>query len=385
MRVLVASCTFCALTALFPAPAAATAVGDADTAALQVALRAAGAYLGTIDGLRGPDTEDALVSFQERVGLAPDGIAGPRTRRALGDLGAPDLGSRPLTIGARGWDVAELQFKLAWHGFPSGPFDGAFGPRLDAALRRFQRFADLPGIGVAGSRTMAALARPLPTSPLDLSAPVAGPVGDAFGPRGGAFHAGVDFVASAGTPVVSARAGRVVWAAALGSFGNTVVVRHGSGVRTLYAHLSRIDVGLLERVSTGTGLGLVGSTGRSTGPHLHFEVRVRGAAVRPAQRVGLAETLVEAVDEVGHALQALRDHAHSVLEEVLGLDAERLRQPREDVVRGHRPVAVHDVVEIAGGQARLCGEAPERHARLGHEPDRRLAEGPLAEPPPLGH
>ena len=281
MRVLVAICTFCALTATFPAPAAPAAVGDADTAALQVALRAAGAYLGTIDGLRGPDTDEALVSFQERVGLVPDGIAGPRTRRALGELGAPDLGSRPLTIGARGWDVAELQFKLAWHGFPSGPFDGAFGPRLEAAVQRFQRFADIPSIGVAGSRTMAALARPLPTSPLDVSAPVAAPVGDGFGPRGGAFHAGVDFVASAGTPVVSARAGRVVWAAALGSFGNTVVVRHGRGVRTLYAHLSRIDVALLDRVSTGTGLGLVGSTGRSTGPHLHFELRVRGAAVDP--------------------------------------------------------------------------------------------------------
>ena len=205
MRVLVAICTFCALTATFPAPAAPAAVGDADTAALQVALRAAGAYLGTIDGLRGPDTEEALVSFQERVGLVPDGIAGPRTRRALGELGAPDLGSRPLTIGARGWDVAELQFKLAWHGFPSGPFDGAFGPRLEAAVQRFQRFADIPSIGVAGSRTMAALARPLPTSPLDVSAPVAAPVGDGFGPRGGAFHAGVDFVAPAGTPVVSAR------------------------------------------------------------------------------------------------------------------------------------------------------------------------------------
>ena len=173
-------------------------MGDADVAALQVALRAAGAYLGDVDGLRGPDTEDALVSFQERVGLVPDGIAGPRTRRALGDLGTPELGSRPLTIGARGWDVAELQFKLAWHGFPSGPFDGAFGPRLEAAVRRFQRFADLPTIGIAGPRTMAALGRPLPTSPLDLSAPVAAPVGDGFGPRGDAFHAGIDFVAPAG-------------------------------------------------------------------------------------------------------------------------------------------------------------------------------------------
>jgi peptidoglycan hydrolase-like protein with peptidoglycan-binding domain len=264
---------------LIAGPAA--AAGRADVAALQVALRSHGLYSGDVDGLRGPDTEEALVSFQERVGLVPDGIAGPRTRRALGDLGRPELGSRPLRTGARGWDVAELQFKLAWHGFPSGPFDGAFGPRLEAALRRFQHFSGLPAIGVGGPRTMAALGRPLPTSPLDLGAPVAGPVGDGFGPRGDAFHAGVDFVAPAGAPVVSARAGRVVWAAALGSFGNTVVVRHGRGVRTLYAHLSRIDVGLLDRVSTGTRLGLVGSSGRSTGPHLHFEVRVRGAAVDP--------------------------------------------------------------------------------------------------------
>jgi murein DD-endopeptidase MepM/ murein hydrolase activator NlpD len=72
-----------------------------------------------------------------------------------------------------------------------------------------------------------------------------------------------------------------VWAGPLGSFGNAVVVAHGSGVRTLYAHLSQIDVSLLDRVSTGSPIGTVGSTGRSTGPHLHFEVRVRGAAVDP--------------------------------------------------------------------------------------------------------
>jgi peptidoglycan hydrolase-like protein with peptidoglycan-binding domain len=281
MRALAAICAFGALTGLVPASASAAAVGDADTAALQVALRAAGTYLGTVDGLRGPDTEEALLAFQGRAGLVPDGIAGPRTRRALGDLGRPELGSRSLSMGARGWDVAELQFKLAWHGFPSGPFDGAFGPRLEAAVRRFQRFADLPTVGIAGPRTMAALAGQLPTSPLDLAAPVAAPLGDGFGPRGDAFHAGVDFIAPAGTPVVSARVGRVVWAAALGSFGNTVVVRHRKGVRTLYAHLARIDVDLLDRVSTGTRLGLVGSTGRATGPHLHFEVRVRGAAVDP--------------------------------------------------------------------------------------------------------
>jgi murein DD-endopeptidase MepM/ murein hydrolase activator NlpD len=263
------------------ASAHATAVGAADVAALQVALRAANAYSGTIDGQRGPATTDALIAFQQRVGLVPDGIAGRRTKRALGHLGRPDLGTRPLSAGAMGWDVAELQFRLAWHGFPSGSFDGVFGGRLEAAVRRFQRFSRLPVIGVAGPRTMAALGQRRPTSPLRLQAPVEAPIGDGFGPRGNAFHAGIDFIAPAGTAVGSARAGRVTWAGPRGSFGNAVVVAHGSGVRTLYAHLAHVDVTVSERVAAGELIGLVGSTGRSTGPHLHFEVRLRGAAVDP--------------------------------------------------------------------------------------------------------
>ncbi len=281
MRFLAASVgTICAL-CLLPSSGRPAAAGNADVAALQVALRAADAYVGPVDGWRGPETDEALLAFQQRVGLEPDGIVGPRTRHALGRFGRPELGARTLAAGARGWDVAELQFRLAWHGFPSGPFDGAFGPRLKAALRRFQRFAHLPRIGIAGPRTLAALRQALPTSPLHLSRPVVGELGDGFGPRGGSFHAGLDFVAPAGTPVTAARAGRVVWAGPLSSFGNAVVVAHGRGVRTLYAHLEQIDVGLLDRVSLGARLGTVGSTGRSTGPHLHFEVRVRGAAVDP--------------------------------------------------------------------------------------------------------
>ena len=259
----------------------AAAAGSADVAALQVALRNLGLYSGDVDGLRGPGTQTALVAFQERAGLVPDGIDGPRTRRALGQLGMPELGARSLSLHSRGWDVAELQFRLAWHGFPSGPFDGVYGPRLEAAVRRFQRFAHLPQLGIAGPRTIAALGRARPRSPLSLDWPVAPDLGDGFGPRGNAFHAGQDFVASAGTPVAAARTGRVVWAAPRGSFGNTVVVAHGRGVRTLYAHLSRIDVTLFDDVATGATIGAVGSTGRSTGPHVHFEVRVRGAAVDP--------------------------------------------------------------------------------------------------------
>ena len=267
--------------ALVVAPAA-VANGNAGVAALQVALRARGLYVGTIDGLRGPATTTAVKRFQRRAGLPVDGMAGPRTRRALGRYGRHPLGSRPLRRGAAGWDVAALQFLLAWHGFPSATFDGGLGTHTERALQRFQRWAGLVPDGVAGRATLAALHRPAPTCPLALAWPLEAPLGDPFGPRGDRFHAGVDLLAALGTPVAAAAAGRVVFAGpAAGGWGNLVVVAHALGVRTMYAHLESVSVRRGQLVATGTGLGTVGATGRATGPHLHFEVHVRGAAVDP--------------------------------------------------------------------------------------------------------
>jgi hypothetical protein len=267
--------------ALAFAPAAA-AFGNAGTAALQVALRARGFYAGTVDGLSGPATSAAVMRFQHRAGLAETGIADARTRRALGRYGRHLLGSRPLTRGAAGWDVAALQFLLAWHGFPSATFDGGLGTHTEKALRKFQRWAGLPADGVAGASTIVALRKPPPTCPIALAWPLQAPIGDPFGPRGDRFHAGIDLIASQGTPVQAAASGRVVFAGfASGGWGRLVVVLHSGGVRTLYAHLSKIDVRLGAMVATGTRVGLVGSSGDATGPHLHFEVRVRGAAVDP--------------------------------------------------------------------------------------------------------
>jgi murein DD-endopeptidase MepM/ murein hydrolase activator NlpD len=191
------------------------------------------------------------------------------------------LGSRALTIGETGWDVAELQFTLAWHGFPSGTLDGRFGAHLDGALRRFQAFAGLPPDGVAGQDTLTALEAPPPVSPIPLRWPVSAPVGDRFGPRGDRFHAGVDLAAPMGTPVAAAANGRVVWTGVRAGWGLVVTVAHTNGVRTMYAHLSRSSVRLGQRVAAGTTVGLVGATGDASGPHLHFEVRLRGAAVDP--------------------------------------------------------------------------------------------------------
>jgi murein DD-endopeptidase MepM/ murein hydrolase activator NlpD len=264
------------------APAAVDARGRPSVAALQVTLRARGLYHGTIDGIAGTGTKAAVQRFQRRAQIGVDGVVGPQTRRALGRYARHRYGARMLSFGRTGWDVAALQFALAWHGFPSGPFDGGFGPRTERALRRFQRFAHLGADGVAGPATYRALRRPPAYSPLSFQRPVRAAIGDRFGPRGNWFHAGVDFTAWYGALVHAARGGRVAFAGwNAGGYGYLVVLRHGRGVRTMYAHLSRILVRRGQSVAVGARVGRVGSSGHAFGPHLHFEVRVRGAAVNP--------------------------------------------------------------------------------------------------------
>lgn len=270
-----------ALAATLALPASAAAMGKPSVAALQVALQRAGLYTGQIDGIEGQQTRAAVRRLQKRRGLAVDGVAGPATRRALGKLGRHPLGSRPLRAGMVGFDVTALQFELAWHGFPSGDFDGVFGPRLDTAVRRFQAAEGLGVDGVAGPGTLAALRGPLPRSPFRLDWPVEAPAGERFGPRGSRFHAGVDLIAPRDAHVGAARAGIVTYAGRNDGFGKLVILDHGQGVTTYYAHLRRIDVTLGERVAAGDCVGRVGSTGNSSGPHLHFEVRVRNAALDP--------------------------------------------------------------------------------------------------------
>ena len=261
----------------------ASAAADPAVAALQVGLHARGLYAGPIDGLEGPATARAIRRLQKRARISVDGVVGPQTRRALGRFAKHPLGSRPLLVGKTGWDVASLQFRLAEHGFPSATFDGIFGPHIDKALRRFQTWAGLTPDGVAGPATLKALAGPPPAIPLRLAWPMTAPVlGDHFGPRGDIWHSGVDFPASMGTPVYAAASGRVVWAGWRdGGWGFLVTVAHGHGERTMYAHLSRIDVRVGVWIAQGVRVGLVGASGHATGPHLHFEVRIRGASIDP--------------------------------------------------------------------------------------------------------
>ena len=138
----------------------AVAAQSAKIAALQVALRAKGLYRGEVDGISGPMTRNALISFQRRNGIRATGKVGHLTRCRLGRLGLPLLGQRQLVGGRIGWDVASLEFRLRRFGLPAAKIDGRFDAATTAALKRFQRSRGLDPDGIAGGRTFRALARP---------------------------------------------------------------------------------------------------------------------------------------------------------------------------------------------------------------------------------
>lgn len=111
--------------------------------------------------------------------------------------------------------------------------------------------------------------------------PLSGPVTSEFGPRWGTLHTGLDIAAPPGTPVVAARSGRVVFAGWDGGYGLCLILDHGDGTRTRYAHASAILRSVGEWVEQGQPVIRVGTTGFSTGPHLHFEIIVNGTPVDP--------------------------------------------------------------------------------------------------------
>jgi murein DD-endopeptidase MepM/ murein hydrolase activator NlpD len=121
-----------------------------------------------------------------------------------------------------------------------------------------------------------------------LAPPASSAISSPFGPRvhpifgDVRMHTGVDYDANDGDPIRASGDGTVVWAGFRGGYGNVVVIDHGRRLATLYAHQSRMAVATGQQVAKGDVIGFVGSTGFSTGPHLHFETRELGAPVDPA-------------------------------------------------------------------------------------------------------
>jgi murein DD-endopeptidase MepM/ murein hydrolase activator NlpD len=142
--------------------------------------------------------------------------------------------------------------------------------------RRLAREAEAAASAGAAASTGA-------TSSSGFAWPLCAPVTSEYGPRWGRMHRGIDQGASTGTPVGASKDGSVIFAGTQGGYGNLVMIDHHDGVVTAYAHLSSMSVSSGQSVSQGQTIGAVGSTGNSTGPHLHFETRVNGSAVNPRQ------------------------------------------------------------------------------------------------------
>ncbi len=182
----------------------------------------------------------------------------------------------PLIVRTRVAVDTELDHTIAQHGKPPREIaDGLI--RVNTLLGRHLRSPDSPALETPGPELRLAwpLSPPLITSKFGQRVD---PIADLDLTR---FHAGLDLGASTGALVASAASGRVSFAGWLEGRGNTIVVQHGSGFVTLYAHLREFLVENGARVVAGTPVGLVGSSGRATGPHLHFEVRKRGVPVDP--------------------------------------------------------------------------------------------------------
>lgn len=159
----------------------------------------------------------------------------------------------------------------------------ALPPAPSASLSPRERHRAVQLAALARAATLLSDYQPLAQS---FRWPLRGRITSGYGWRnisvgGNTFHGGIDIAAPPGTPVAAARSGVVSRASWMGAYGNVVFIEHSDGSQTRYAHLSRFAVEVGQFVAQGETIGYVGSTGASTGPHLHFEIRVGGRAVDP--------------------------------------------------------------------------------------------------------
>jgi murein DD-endopeptidase MepM/ murein hydrolase activator NlpD len=216
-----------------------------------------------------------LVSTHIRAALAAAGLAADRFSLLASPSGAPE---RQSGAGGMGGPFVALPILSDGSSFATA------ADRLEGAIDTLQK-----------------LRRVLPHVPFQAPLPGDPEITSGFGPRIDPFlgtpalHTGIDLLDDYGAPVRATAAGTVVTAGFEGGYGNMVEIDHGDGLTTRYAHLSSIEVAPGQKVSFGTVLGRIGATGRATGPHLHYEVRIDGEPVDPLRflRAG-ANLLAEA-------------------------------------------------------------------------------------------
>ncbi|MFP5488432.1 MAG: murein hydrolase activator EnvC family protein, partial [Acidimicrobiia bacterium] len=210
---------------------------------------------------------------EERTEVAAEEAVAARTALEVEQNGLENLldGRRELLAGVQG-DRREIEVETRNL--------EARSSRLAATIRTAQD----PGGGAPGpTPAPAPMPQPAPTASAGSGFvwPTRGTLTSTYGPRWGRMHEGIDSAGPSGSPIVAVAGGTVIVAGWSGGYGNLVVVDHGGGISTAYAHNSSIAVSVGQSIGQGTVLAGMGTTGNSTGVHSHFEVRVNGTAVNP--------------------------------------------------------------------------------------------------------
>lgn len=245
------------------------------TAAANETVRKVGALIPQAKGLA--EIEARQLAFVERLTRFADA----RARRA-------EAAMRKLNLDPK---LMRRQTQAAM----GGPFEAL--TEADDIDPRFER------LGLSLAR-MAVLERALDGIPQVVPASVEN-ITSGFGYRRdpfngrGAMHSGIDFKGAVGSPIFAAADGRVTFAGWKAGYGKAIEITHGNGMLTCYAHLSRIGVKVGQPVEAGTTIGGLGNTGRSTGPHLHFEVRINDRAVNPRPFLEAAPDVLKEVRRTG--------------------------------------------------------------------------------------
>ena len=218
-----------------------------------------------------PTATTSVTNAAAKTALAAPACVQPTNERPV-ESNAPvqQATAQPVALG--GSDLVQREMPAA----PGTPPTPHLAPTAVSAP---------PAANLARNATAAA------PSAVALHIPLRGRVSSGFGVRHDPMHGrvrrhtGVDIAAPQGTPIAAAAAGKVVFAGRRGGYGNTVEIEHADGQRTRYAHAARLLVKVGDEVKPGQPIATVGSTGRSTGPHLHFEVKKDGARIDPLQAV----------------------------------------------------------------------------------------------------